>query len=71
MSWNVLAEGLAEDGEFVRCAEEALPWGVRVQGVQGEVERYDADVVALCELNHYGGTGWGDEVGEMNGQGKR
>ena len=49
--FNVLADGLAQTGNFVACPEEALKWEARWPLLRSEIERMKPDVLCLQELN--------------------
>jgi hypothetical protein len=51
---NVLAEGLAESGDFVRVAASVLPWATRLPTILRHIAAFTPDILALEELNHYG-----------------
>lgn len=51
MQWNMLADGLAENGDFARCPASALEWGNRAPLVLSEIERAEADIVCMQEVN--------------------
>jgi len=58
MSWNVLADGLAQSQFADR--PEIFEWKVRRQQLLDEVDRVRPDVLGLCELNHY--SEWREEL---------
>jgi len=55
LTWNVLADGLAQHGAFVRCPPPALEWAPRRAAIlaelTGEAGEGAADVIALQEVN--------------------
>ncbi len=53
MQWNILAEGLAEHGDFVAVPPECLPWAVRFPVIVGTIRAKAPDVLAVEELNHH------------------
>jgi nocturnin len=53
LSWNVLADGLAQHGRFTRCPPAALEWAARRGPVLEEILAAGADVVCLQEVNKY------------------
>jgi mRNA deadenylase 3'-5' endonuclease subunit Ccr4 len=53
LSWNTLADGLAQNGNFSRAPKEALDWAHRLPLLLSELYRHDADIVALQEVNRY------------------
>eukprot|EP00898_Chlorokybus_atmophyticus_P004523 jgi/Chlat1/5071/Chrsp33S05064 len=53
MQWNTLADGLAQNGDFVRTPESALEWEARGPLLLEEVLRADADLVCMQEVNHF------------------
>ena len=54
LSWNTLADGLAQLGRFSRCPEGALAWPRRRRLVLREIERSGADIACLQEVNRPG-----------------
>ena len=54
LSWNTLADGLAQLGRFSRCPEGALAWPSRRRLVLREIERSRADIACLQEVNRPG-----------------
>ena len=54
LSWNTLADGLAQLGRFSRCPEGALAGPRRRRLVLREIERSDADIACLQEVNRPG-----------------
>ena len=54
LSWNTLADGLAQLGRFSRCPEGALAWPARRRLVLREIERSRADIACLQEVNRPG-----------------
>jgi nocturnin len=53
LSWNVLADGLAQTGRWAHCPPALLEWGTRAPALLAEVDAAGADVVCLQECNHY------------------
>ena len=53
LSWNTLADGLAQNGNFSRVAPEALAWPHRLPLLLEEIYRHDADIVSLQEVNRF------------------
>lgn len=53
LSWNVLADGLAQSGRWAHCPPEALEWGARQPGLLAEIDASGADVLCLQECNHW------------------
>lgn len=51
MQWNMLADQLAEN--FPRVNRDVLSWERRLELVKGEIERADADLVCLEEVDNY------------------
>ena len=51
LSWNTLADGLAQLGRFSRCPSTALRWPLRRELVLREIGRSGADVACLQEVN--------------------
>ncbi|KAA0160060.1 hypothetical protein FNF31_04519 [Cafeteria roenbergensis] len=58
MTWNVLADGLAQHGNFAHIKEPAreLSWEARAPGILATIESAGADVVCLQECNHWHDT---------------
>lgn len=54
LSWNTLADGLAQLGRFSRCPERALAWPRRLQLLLREIGRSGADIACLQEVNRPG-----------------
>lgn len=53
LQWNVLADGLAQNGDFVKVDPKVLEWEFRVPLVMQEIKESEADVICLQEVNHY------------------
>lgn len=53
LTFNVLADGLAQDGGFIRAPQEALQWDHRKALLLAEITAADADIVCLQECNHF------------------
>ncbi|BBN16604.1 nocturnin [Marchantia polymorpha subsp. ruderalis] len=58
MQWNVLADGLAQFGDFCcggaeRVPADVLGWGARGPKLVGAIVGASADVVCLQEVNHF------------------
>lgn len=58
MTWNVLADGLAQHGNFAHVKEpaSALSWETRAPGILATIDSASADVVCLQECNHWHDT---------------
>ena len=56
LQWNVLADGLAQHGEFVSCAKEHLAWPYRFALMLDEIEQASPDIITLQECNHFRDT---------------
>lgn len=54
LQWNVLADGLAQHGDFVKVPEQALCWSYRAGLLMQEILESQADIICLQEVNHYG-----------------
>ena len=52
LQFNTLADGLAQQGGFVRCPAAALAWEARRPLLEAELARGDADLLGLQEVNH-------------------
>ncbi|CAM6103382.1 unnamed protein product [Calypogeia fissa] len=53
MQWNILADGLAQFGDFIRAPKEILEWSSRAPKLLNKILEASADIVCLQELNHY------------------
>eukprot|EP01023_Acetabularia_acetabulum_P066510 TRINITY_DN8994_c0_g1_i3.p1 TRINITY_DN8994_c0_g1~~TRINITY_DN8994_c0_g1_i3.p1 ORF type:complete len:307 (-),score=40.56 TRINITY_DN8994_c0_g1_i3:418-1338(-) len=54
LQWNVLADGLAQNGDFVKINQpELLSWDKRKNLVIQELKRFDPDLICLQEVNHF------------------
>jgi len=53
LSWNTLADGLAQNGSFSRCPASALAFSHRLPLLLEEIYRHDADIVILQEVNRH------------------
>ena len=53
LSWNVLADGLAQSGRWAHCPPDDLEWAARQPGLLAEVDAAGADIVCLQEANHW------------------
>ncbi len=51
MQFNVLADGLAQTGDFVNCTTESLEWEARWPLIEKEIRNVDPDVLCLQEVN--------------------
>lgn len=70
-SWNVLADGLAQETDFTYCATEVLSWSARRPAVLDGIRQVAADIVCLQEMNHFSGEdGIDREMAEMGYEGK-
>lgn len=54
LQWNVLADGLAQFGEFTRADAQHLQWEQRAPLILQELSLADADIICLQEVNHFG-----------------
>ncbi|MEW5315644.1 MAG: hypothetical protein WDW38_007057 [Sanguina aurantia] len=54
LQWNILADGLAQSGDFVKTPSNVLEWGYRAPLVLAEIVESGAELICLQELNHYG-----------------
>lgn len=57
LTWNVLADGLAQEGNFAKCAQEVLEWDVRGPEVVRLLLQAEADVLCLQEVNTFAPRG--------------
>lgn len=53
LQWNMLADGLAQNGDYVKVAPEVLLWGSRERLVLQEILSSQADLVCLQEACHF------------------
>jgi len=53
LQWNVLADGLAQHGDFVKVPPEVLEWDYRMPLMLAEVAESEADIICIQELNHF------------------
>ncbi|GIL66810.1 hypothetical protein Vafri_20325 [Volvox africanus] len=53
LQWNVLADGLAQNGDFCRAPPACLEWGYRRPLLLQEILEANADIICLQELNHF------------------
>ncbi|GBF95430.1 hypothetical protein Rsub_08392 [Raphidocelis subcapitata] len=53
LSWNVLADGLAQHGDFVNAPPGVLAWEYRLPRIVREIAEARPDIVSLQEANHY------------------
>jgi nocturnin len=53
LSFNVLADGLAEDGGFKYASQSDLRWNQRFPMMLEEIKRSCAHIVCLAECNHF------------------
>ena len=53
LSWNVLADGLAQTDRWAHCPPAALEWPARRTRLLCEVDAARPDIVCLQECNHY------------------
>ncbi|GFH10641.1 endo/exonuclease/phosphatase domain-containing protein, partial [Haematococcus lacustris] len=53
LQWNVLADGLAQHGDFIKVPSAALEWETRLPLILDEIEEASADICAIQELNRY------------------
>lgn len=53
LQWNVLADGLAQHGEFTRVDEQHLQWEHRAPLILRELALANADIICLQEVNHF------------------
>ncbi len=54
LQWNILADGLAQYGEFTKADEQELLWETRAPLILAELQQADADVICMQEVNHFG-----------------
>ncbi|DBB12848.1 TPA: hypothetical protein ACH3X3_005610 [Trebouxia sp. C0006] len=54
LQWNVLADGLAQNGDFVKVTQQALCWSYRAEKLLQLILEPQPDIVCLQEVNRYG-----------------
>lgn len=54
LQWNILADGLAQNGDFVRANPCSLEWHYRLPLLLAELQEANADIICVQELNHFG-----------------
>lgn len=52
VSWNVLADGLAQSGKFGHIRPDHLEWAHRFRHIQRELRSMEIDVMCLQEVTH-------------------
>jgi nocturnin len=52
-TFNLLADGLAQSGDFVKVPISCLQWEHRLPLILQEIREADADIICLQELNHF------------------
>ena len=55
LSWNVLADGLAQSGRWAHCPPHLVEWDARGPGLLAEIDAAAPDVLCLQEANHWAG----------------
>ena len=53
LSFNVLADGLAQTGNFTYPAPSVLTWKIRFPLLMTEIRQVSPDIICLAECNHY------------------
>ncbi|CAL5221334.1 g3509 [Coccomyxa viridis] len=53
LQWNVLADGLAQNGDFQRVSQQVLSWESRSPQILQEIVESQADLICLQEVNRY------------------
>jgi nocturnin len=58
LTWNLLADRLAESGGFLNTASESLAWGSRLEAILGQIlggeyAGHLPDVICLQEVDHF------------------
>ncbi|GAX79232.1 hypothetical protein CEUSTIGMA_g6672.t1 [Chlamydomonas eustigma] len=53
LTWNVLADGLAQNGDFVKTPLPLLEWSYRMPLIIEELKEAQADIICLQEVNRY------------------
>mmetsp|Transcript_7873 Transcript_7873/g.15341 ORF Transcript_7873/g.15341 Transcript_7873/m.15341 type:complete len:436 (-) Transcript_7873:124-1431(-) len=51
--WNILADGLAQHGDFVKVPKDLLQWNKRFSLILKEIISSEADIICLQEVNHF------------------
>lgn len=54
VQWNILADGLAQNGDFIKVDPGCLEWDYRLPLLLSELQEANADIVCMQELNHFG-----------------
>eukprot|EP00775_Hariotina_reticulata_P003332 gene3332-3609_t len=52
-TFNILADGLAQTGDFVKVPISCLQWEYRLPLILQEIRAANADIICLQELNHF------------------
>jgi len=68
MQWNILADGLAQSGDFKYAAKEHLEWKHRFALMLAEIEEGQPDIITLQECNHFKDS-WEPKLGAMGYKG--
>eukprot|EP00882_Tetradesmus_deserticola_P021706 GHRQ01023503.1.p1 GENE.GHRQ01023503.1~~GHRQ01023503.1.p1 ORF type:complete len:141 (+),score=23.17 GHRQ01023503.1:276-698(+) len=53
-TFNILADGLAQSGDFFKVPISCLMWEHRLPLIMQEIRAANADIICLQELNHFG-----------------
>lgn len=53
LQWNILADGLAQHGDFCKVPPGCLEWEYRKPLLLQEIFEANADIICLQELNHF------------------
>lgn len=53
MTFNTLADGLAQHGDFIHCPRTILDWEHRLPLLIQEILESQADIICLQEVNHF------------------
>ncbi|GMH39273.1 hypothetical protein BSKO_07171 [Bryopsis sp. KO-2023] len=53
LQWNILADGLAQNGDFIKVPEDALEWEARWPLIQQEIDESGAHLICMQEVNTY------------------
>ncbi len=61
LSWNVLADGLAQTGRWTHCPAAVLEWQTRAPALLAEVDAAAPDLLCLQECNHWANW-WQDKL---------
>jgi len=55
LTWNILADGMAQNGNFTKTDPSDLDWSTRWRRIRDEIQQSEADILLLQECNHFEG----------------